>query len=86
MPRTGRSIEVEAEIAKLIKSGDWPVGYRIGTQQEIAEQFRCSRSDVNRAFVSLRDRGMLGIERDPGGRSNCVEVIGVGEGAEKNSD
>ena len=86
MPRTGRSIEVEAEIATLIKSGDWPVGYRIGTQHEIAEQFRCSRSDVNRAFVSLRDQGMLRVEREPGGRSNCVVVIGVGEGADKKSD
>lgn len=83
MPRTGRSFEVEAEIQTLIKSGDWSVGYRIGTMHEIAEQFRCSRSDVNRALVSLRDRGMVRIEREPGGRSNCAVVIGVGKGAEK---
>jgi DNA-binding GntR family transcriptional regulator len=71
MPRTDRSREVEAEIMALITSGHWS----IGTHAEISVRFRCSRSDVNRALISLRDLGLVkavGEERGPNRAVVCA--------------
>ena len=83
MPRTGRSFDVEAEIEALIRSGEWPIGHRLGTFSEMAEHFRCARSSMHRAIVSLRDRGILRIERDPARvpPAGRIVVIGLGDGA-----
>lgn len=58
-PPTDRSIEIETEMLAHIKSGEWPIGYRIGTQPDLAARYRSSRSAVNRALMSLADRGLV---------------------------
>ena len=55
MPRTERSFEVQAEIEALIKSREWPIGFRIGGLREMAERFGRSRSCMHRAILALRD-------------------------------
>ena len=72
MPRTNRSIQVEAEMLGNITSGRWPAGYCIGAHRDLNLTYRCTRSDMNRALYALRTRGL--IEARAGKPSNWVFV------------
>jgi len=47
------------DIEGKILSGDWPPGYRLPFELEMAEQYQCSRMTVNKAMNQLARNGLI---------------------------
>lgn len=56
--------KAETELLRRIRSGDWPVGKRIGNEFELAEEFGVSQGTMRRALMSVEAMGHL--SRKPG--------------------
>lgn len=47
------------DVQEKIVSGEWPAGYRIPFETEMAKQYDCSRMTVNKALTQLSRAGFL---------------------------
>lgn len=56
--------QAETELLRRIRSGEWPVGMRIGNEFELAEEFGVSQGTMRRALMSVEAMGLL--SRKPG--------------------
>jgi len=65
-PQTWRAIV--AEVSRRISSRDWAPGTLIPNEADLARDFGCSRSTVNRALRALADDGVLERRRKAGTR------------------
>jgi GntR family histidine utilization transcriptional repressor len=54
-----RYLVIKEHISELIDSGQWKVGRRTPSDNQIAEQFGVSRMTANRALKELTDAGLL---------------------------
>lgn len=50
---------IVADITSKISSGEWPPGYRLPSQRELADAYRCSVQPVIAALDELEIRGFL---------------------------
>ncbi|MFC7328073.1 FadR/GntR family transcriptional regulator [Marinactinospora rubrisoli] len=64
--RTGLSDQVIVRLRQQITSGAWPVGSRIPTEPELAEQLRVARNTVREAVRALSHNGLLDIRQGSG--------------------
>ncbi len=55
-----------ADISDRIVSGDWPPGYRIPFEHELATEYACSRMTVNKALSQLAKAGLIVRRRRSG--------------------
>jgi GntR family histidine utilization transcriptional repressor len=61
-----RYLEIRRDLEARILSGEWPPGFRIPSEHELTEQFRCSRMTVNKAVSALAQAGLLVRKRRSG--------------------
>jgi GntR family histidine utilization transcriptional repressor len=54
------------DIEERILSGEWPPGFRIPFEVDLAEQYRCSRMTVNKALTQLAKTGLIERRRKSG--------------------
>lgn len=59
---------VRADVLERIRSGEWPPGELIPTEQELAQSLGCARATVNRALRELADSGIIERRRKVGTR------------------
>lgn len=59
---------VESEVLDRIHSRQWKPGELIPTEADLAAEFGCSRTTVNRALRSIADTGLLDRKRKAGTR------------------
>jgi GntR family transcriptional regulator len=57
---------VEAQIAAGIADGEFPIGSRLPTEDELIQRFAVSRTTVRKAIQNLSDRGLIKIRRGTG--------------------
>ena len=57
---------VEAQIAAGIADGEFPIGSRLPTEDELIRRFAVSRTTVRKAIQNLSDRGLIKIRRGTG--------------------
>ncbi|PTM93611.1 histidine utilization repressor [Mycoplana dimorpha] len=57
---------IQEEIEGRIVSGDWPPGYRIPFEVDLAAQYGCSRMTVNKVLTRLASAGLLERRRRSG--------------------
>lgn len=55
-----------SEIEGRIVSGEWPPGYRIPFEVDLAEQYDCSRMTVNKVLTQLAKAGLIERRRKSG--------------------
>lgn len=66
--RTNSWQEVQAELRRRITQRDWMPGEFIPFEADLAEEFGCARSTMNRALRSLAEEGLLERKRKAGTR------------------
>ncbi|MCV9966643.1 histidine utilization repressor [Pararhizobium sp. BT-229] len=54
------------DIEDRILSGEWPPGFRIPFEVDLAEQYKCSRMTVNKALTQLAKTGLIERRRKSG--------------------
>ena len=59
----------EALLAR-IQAGEWPLGGLIPAETDLAAEYRCARTTVNRALQSLAQRGVV-VRKRKGGTRIC---------------
>ncbi|MGQ4515828.1 FCD domain-containing protein [Streptomyces sp. DW26H14] len=64
--RSALSDQVIAQLRNQIASGEWPVGSRIPTEPELAEQLGVARNTVREAVRALAHTGLLDIRQGSG--------------------
>jgi len=64
--RSALSEQVIAALRNEITSGEWPVGSRIPTEPELAEQLGVARNTVREAVRALAHNGLLDIRQGSG--------------------
>ncbi len=59
--RTGNQLHqrIRSDIEGMVISGQWPVGFRIPTEQQLMVRYSCSRMTVNKAISALAATGMI---------------------------
>ncbi|MEM0949661.1 MAG: UTRA domain-containing protein [Pseudomonadota bacterium] len=60
--------DVKAEVLGRMVRGDWPPGARLPGEEDLAREFACARTTVNRALRELADEGYLDRKRKSGTR------------------
>jgi DNA-binding FadR family transcriptional regulator len=67
--RAGQSVadEIVSEVEAQIRDRQLPAGYRIGTKQELREEFRVAPATLSEALRVLRTRGVIDVRPGPGG-------------------
>lgn len=67
--RAGRSVadEIVTEVEVRIRDQRLPAGYRIGTKQELCDQFGVAPATLSEALRVLRNRGVIEVRPGPGG-------------------
>lgn len=67
--RQGHSHQsVQKELLRRIHSGEWPPGARIPGEVDLAAEFGCARTTVNRALRQLAETGLVERKRRSGTR------------------
>jgi DNA-binding FadR family transcriptional regulator len=64
--RSALSEQVIAQLRNMITSGEWPVGSRVPTEPELAEQLGIARNTVREAVRALANTGLLDIRQGSG--------------------
>lgn len=59
---------IRADVLARIRSGEWPPGELIPTEQELAVEMGCARATVNRALRELASSGIIHRRRKVGTR------------------
>ncbi|MCC7016942.1 MAG: histidine utilization repressor [Rhodospirillales bacterium] len=73
-PQSGKSKKrtlhdrILRDFETCILSGDWPPGYRIPFEVDLARQYNCSRMTVNKALTQLVSAGLIERRRRSGSR------------------
>lgn len=52
-------VQVADDIAARITRGDFPVGSRLPSESELAQDYGTAKMTVRRALAVLRDRGLI---------------------------
>lgn len=60
------SQRILADITDRIVSGEWPPGYRIPFETDLATEYQCSRMTVNKAMTELARSGLIERRRRSG--------------------
>ena len=60
--------EIKENIAAMIRSKEWPPGYLLPSEIDLAAQFDCARATVNRALTELADEQIIDRRRKAGSR------------------
>jgi len=60
--------EIREAIRKRIKAGEWPLGAQMPGEVELAEEYGCARTTVNRALRTLAEEGIVERKRKGGTR------------------
>lgn len=58
--------QIQSELEDRILSGAWPPGTRIPSEEELAQQFGCSRMTVNKVLSALARSGLVSRKRRTG--------------------
>ncbi len=66
--------EVQAEIVRRITDGPWGPGTLLPGEVELAAEFGCSRTTINRALREVSDLGLLDRRRKAGTRVRMAPV------------
>lgn len=66
--------KIRKSIQHRIQSGEWALGDRIPDEVELAEEYGCARTTVNRALRALAEEGLLIRKRKGGTRVNPFPV------------
>jgi GntR family histidine utilization transcriptional repressor len=61
-----RYAEIQRALERAIRSGEWAPGHRVPSEQELTEQYQCSRMTVNRALTALASAGLIVRKRRSG--------------------
>ncbi|MCF3965517.1 FadR/GntR family transcriptional regulator [Streptomyces fuscigenes] len=64
--RSALSDQVITQLRRQITSGEWPVGSRVPTEPELAEQLGVARNTVREAVRALAHTGLLDIRQGSG--------------------
>ena len=65
---------VQTEILHRITNGPWGPGALLPTEEDLAQQFGCSRATVNRALREIDDLGLIDRRRKSGTRVRLAPV------------
>ena len=57
-----------------IQSGEWPLGTRIPGEADLAEEYGCARTTVNRALRALAEEGLV-VRKRKGGTRVCATPV-----------
>lgn len=60
--------DVQAEVLRRIRSGEWPAGETIPGEIDLAREFDCARATIGRALRALAEDGLLDRRRRAGTR------------------
>jgi GntR family transcriptional regulator len=52
-------VQLAEDLAKRIQRGEFPVGARLPSEAELAQDYRTAKMTVRRALEILRERGMI---------------------------
>lgn len=52
-------VQLAEDLAKRIERGEFPVGARLPSEAELAQDYRTAKMTVRRALEILRERGMI---------------------------
>ena len=63
---TPRYLEIHDALRQKIISGDWPPGYKLPSEPELAKSFDCARMTLSKALGTLADRGLITRRRRAG--------------------
>ena len=66
--------EIQGEVLRRVQSGIWKPGTLIPAENELAQEFACSRATVSRALNALSSNGLLERKRKGGTRVNLNPV------------
>jgi len=66
--------EIVSEVEARIRDRRLPAGYRIGTKQELREEFRVAPATLGEALRVLRTRGIIEVRPGPGGGAFVAEA------------
>lgn len=61
-------------VIKRIQSGEWPLGSQIPAESDLATEYGCSRSTINRALQQLADEGLV-VRKRKGGTRVCQAPV-----------
>jgi DNA-binding FadR family transcriptional regulator len=64
--RAGLVDQVIAQLREAVVQGDWPIGHRIPTEPELAEQLGVGRNTVREAVRALAHGGLLEVRQGDG--------------------
>src|SRR5690606_31355336 len=76
--KVGRSSlvdQVAGRMEALIDAGEWPVGERIPTEMELADQFEVSRNTLREAIRALVHAGLLQTRQGSGTYVSSSSVL-----------
>ena len=65
-PPAGPGGRLRAELRRAILSGDWPPGYRLPSENDLAQRHNCSRMTANKVLTGLVQAGMITRRRRAG--------------------
>ncbi|MGI9483674.1 MAG: histidine utilization repressor [Hyphomicrobiales bacterium] len=52
-------LQVKTRILEAIRSGEWPPGFRVPSENQLVKDLNISRMTINRALLELKDEGYL---------------------------
>lgn len=61
---------IRQDLLGRIQSGEWPLGSRIPGEMDLADEYGCARTTVNRALQALADEGLV-VRKRKGGTRVC---------------
>src|SRR5690606_1299705 len=57
---------IQGDLERKIVSGEWPPGFRIPFEVDLAESYNCSRMTVNKVLTQLAAAGLIERRRKSG--------------------
>lgn len=73
MPTTSHQ-RIRASILERIRSGEWGLGELMPGEMQLAKEYGCARTTVNRALQALADQGLIKRKRKGGTRITDMPV------------
>ena len=67
-------LTIRNSLKMRIQSGEWPLGGRIPDEVDLAAEYGCARTTVNRALRALAEQGLVVRKRKGGTRVNPMPV------------
>jgi DNA-binding transcriptional regulator YhcF (GntR family) len=76
--KTPLYIQIKEHIKKYIEDGNWPIGYRLPSERDLAKEMGVSRKTVSLAYKELESQGYLSSHQ---GRGTFVIEVPKGDDA-----